>query len=462
MMTKEKNSNNKKNQLFGTDGIRGEVGKFPLDKNSIIKLGQALGKKIDNKPCKIVFGMDTRASGTDIEKSLIIGIRQAAPQVEIQSCHIIPTPGLALVTRDGDFDYGIMITASHNPYTDNGIKIFSSSGGKLNAAVEKELEDHFFSLNLKTDYQTDLNAETSQLIPAPANLYHDFLLSHAKDLQKVSIKVVLDCANGATYEAAPQVFTKTGIQATIIHNQPDGKNINLNCGSTEPDKLIEVVLANNADLGIAFDGDGDRVLFVDGQGHMLDGDHTLYLLSKFFLQTRDDFKQNPVVVGTVMSNLGAEKAINSIGVSFVRTDVGDKYVYRELQQRDAILGGEQSGHTILRCFQPTGDGILTALLFIKALLYLKIKPDELSNEITHFPQVLRNVKVTEKRDLASWGQLQQMIKEFENLHGANSRLSIRYSGTEPLLRLMMESEQIAVIDEYLGKFEKMVMDTIGA
>jgi phosphoglucosamine mutase len=361
----------------------------------------------------------------------------------------------------------MMITASHNPYTDNGIKIFGSSGKKLAGDIENQLEDHFFTLKEQSeDNQSEdkerINAERPDISSAPVELYHDFLLAQARGLKDVSLKVVVDCGNGATYDLGPKIFSDTGLEIITTFNQPDGKNINRGCGSTEPDKLKEAVLAHHADLGIAFDGDGDRVLFVDKRGHMLDGDHTLYLLAKYFLATDDSFKKNPIVVGTVMSNLGAEKAINGLGATFTRTDVGDKYVYRELERQDALLGGEQSGHTILRHLQPTGDGILTALIFIKALSFLGMTPTELSQSITHFPQVLKNVRVKEKRDLNSWGELQHMIKQFNDAHGTNSRLSIRYSGTEPLMRLMMESESADVIDTQLGKFEQMVKETIGA
>ncbi len=251
------------------------------------------------------------------------------------------------------------------------------------------------------------------------------------------------------------------MDVTVIHAQPDGLNINRGSGSTDPEKLKEVVAAERADIGIAFDGDGDRVLFVDGSGHLLDGDHTLFLLASYFLETRTDFQHNRVVVGTVMGNLGFEKALQRLGVEFVRTGVGDKYVWREMQQRDAILGGEQSGHIILRRFQTTGDGILTALYFLKALAYLGMSPMEVAGQFNLFPQVLRNIEVREKRDLNGWDRLREITDRFNAAHGDNSRLLIRYSGTEPLLRVMIESEHPAVIEENMNKFEQLIRSTIG-
>jgi len=329
-----------KNRLFGTDGIRKKIGDFPLDDDSIVKLGHAIG--VFTGGAKIVIGRDTRASGQTIAQLLAAGIGSAATvsrRSGVYDCGVIPTPGLSFVTDQGDFDYGIMITASHNPYTDNGIKIFTGEGEKIPETMEAQLESIFFQL------------ETPGYSPAPLirygeglNRYRHFLSTQSPGLPGESLgsklKVVLDCANGATYEIAPRVFREAGIETTAVHVKPDGKNINRQCGSTHIEKISETAKVEHAHLGIAFDGDGDRVLFVDNKGRFIKGDHTLYLISKYLLRTREDF--NRIVVGTVMGNLGLEKAFEQIGIRYIRTPVGDKYVYREMKRQQSILGGHRA------------------------------------------------------------------------------------------------------------------------
>ena len=450
---------NRESRLFGTDGIRKAVGDFPLDDDSIVKLGRSIGTLA--RDSKVIIGRDTRDSGENIEKLIGAGMMSGASgRCKVFSCGVIPTPGLSFVTDRGEFDYGIMITASHNPYTDNGIKIFGSDGEKIPETMENRLEDIFFQL------------ETSRYSPVPLlpysggiKTYRDFLSSHATGLKEewlgrgIKLGVVLDCANGATYEIAPRVFREAGIETAAVHSQPDGKNINRQCGSTHIEKLKEAVEAKNLHLGIAFDGDGDRVLFMDSKGRIIEGDHTLYIIAKYFLKTREDF--NKTVVGTVMENLALEKALDKSGIRYTRTPVGDKYVYREMKRRQAILGGEQSGHTILRSFQKTGDGILTALYFLKALAYLEVTPSEAFDQLVLYPQVMKNIRIREKKDLGNWQQLNRMIDTFNETYGNNSRLLIRYSGTEPKIRVMMESEHRSVIDENIGKFENLIQSTIG-
>lgn len=450
--------------LFGTDGIRGTVGQFPMDETAIFKLGCALGHYFQTlqKPVKLVIGRDTRDSGALIERLLANGIHHFAQQTEIYSCSVIPTPGLSYVTRIGDFDYGIMITASHNPYTDNGIKIFSNSGEKIPQSMEKELETLFYAQTNK-DYPVGMNQQTTIISDSTKthNLYEQFLSAHGGEVPETRFNVVLDCANGATYQVAPALFKMLLPHLTIIHAAPDGKNINLNCGSTHTDSLAQHVKANHADLGIAFDGDGDRVLFVDNQGHLLDGDYILYVLAAYFLKTSADFKARPIVVGTVMANLGLEKALTTMGVAFTRTEVGDKYVYRELKQQNAFLGGEQSGHIVMSCFQPTGDGILTALYFLKALAFLSIHPDQVHQQFPVFPQVIKNITITHKKDLLHWETLQEMMMRFKEKYHEHSRLLIRYSGTEPKIRIMIESQYPEIIAEHLPRFEQEIRSRIG-
>jgi phosphoglucosamine mutase len=449
----------KKSKLFGTDGIRQQVGRFPLDDHSIAKLGRAIGTLINGS--KIIIGRDTRESGQHIEELIAAGIFAESNQCHISHAGVIPTPGLSYNTQNNDFDYGIMITASHNPYTDNGIKIFGSDGEKVSEKMEIQIEDIFFRLQgpwLPTP-QTSLIKDTS---PETTAIYRHFLSTHASNgIKGTPLKIIIDCSYGATYEMAPLIFRETGLEPVVINAKPDGKNINRECGSTHIETLMETVINQNADLGIAFDGDGDRVLFVDGSGRLLDGDYTLFMLSQYFLHTRSHKDFNKIVVGTVMGNLGLEKSLGQLGITYLRTPVGDKYVYREMKNRHSVLGGEQSGHTILRSFQKTGDGILTALYFLKAAVYLGIKPAELFEQLLLYPQVTKNIKIREKKDLDQWDQLNEMEEDFNSRHGDNSRLLVRYSGTEPKIRIMMESEHRAIIDENIGKFEQLIKSTIG-
>jgi phosphoglucosamine mutase len=442
-----------KNRLFGTDGVRGAFGEYPLDKESIVKLGNALGRLM--KGSAVVIGRDTRQSGEEITRLLTSGMGDGVNAVD---CGVIPTPGISYITGHNDFDYGIMITASHNPWTDNGIKIFNTNGEKIPDNLERDVEDLFFSM---------VGAETGAHRKVPVSeeykiIYRDFLLKAAGPFDREKLKVfniVLDCANGAVFETAPAVFEKAGFNISVIHAAPDGKNINLDCGSTEPEQLARVVSERQADIGIAFDGDGDRVMMTDNKGNILDGDFTLYLIANYFKETADHF--NPVVVGTVMGNLGLESAIREMGMSYIRTPVGDRHVYRGMIQHNASLGGEQSGHTILRDFQETGDGILTALYFLKALFYFDLEPTDVFQRLRLYPQVLKSIKVKEKPQLSEWDELNRMIDRFNEDHGANSRVLIRYSGTEPKLRLMMESDDESVIAENIEKFEHLIKSTIG-
>jgi phosphoglucosamine mutase len=449
-----------KSNLFGTDGIRQQVGRFPLDDGSIAKLGRAIGTLTHGS--KIIIGRDTRESGQHIEELIAAGISAASNQCHISRAGVIPTPGLSFITQHDDFDYGIMITASHNPYTDNGIKIFGSDGEKVPGKIEIQIEDIFNCCrNTQMPEEKSWN-ENKVLQYSNTEMYRHFLSTHASSgIKDTPLKIVLDCANGAAYEMAPLIFREAGLEPVVTHAEPDGKNINRECGSTHIEQLKNTMISQNADLGISFDGDGDRVLFLDRSGRLLDGDYTLFILSQYFLHTRSHKDFNKIVVGTVMGNLGLEKSLEQIGITYLRTRVGDKYVYREMKAHHAILGGEQSGHTILRSFQKTGDGILTALYFLKAMAYLGIKPVELFEQLLLYPQATKSIKIKEKKDLDQWDQLNELIAAFNTRYGDNSRLLVRYSGTEPKIRIMMESEHRAIIDENIGKFESLIRSTIG-
>lgn len=453
-------------RLFGTDGIRQTVGHFPLDRDSIFRLGCVLGEFTHGS--RIAVGRDTRQSGLEIENLLKSAL---AHHSQVQSCGIIPTPGLSYIVSHCGFDYGIMITASHNPFTDNGIKIFDRNGEKLPPQMEHNIEKLFF--HMSPLHAPTLPDNASPGLPGPTGWtnsceknhpdmelckeYQRFLTSHIQPVQ--ALRVILDCAQGATFAIAPHVFQATDLDIHVIHASPDGCNINRNCGSTSLGTLQAAVATQHADIGIAFDGDGDRVLMVDKHGRLLEGDHTLYLLARYF-QTLD-LPFPPHVVGTVMSNLALEKALEKIGIQFFRSQVGDKYVYEDMITHDAILGGEPSGHTILRQFQRTGDGILTALYFLIALTRLAISPAQLFDLLPLYPQVIRNLKIKEKRNLETWPELQDMIATFYRDHGTTSRLLIRYSGTEPKIRLMMESLHPEIIENHIDSFTHLIESTIG-
>jgi phosphoglucosamine mutase len=447
-MNKKKRAN-----LFGTDGIRSLYGTFPLDEGSIVKLGNVIGHTFPGS--NIVIGRDTRESGEKIVQLLASGFSENGKIVDFG---VIPTPVLSYITDKGNYDYGIMVTASHNPWHDNGIKIFKGDGEKITQEIEQYLEQQFYQKDrVNVSYSSIGGSEGGSQIS-----YKQFLKEAVKGLDKTLVKnfkVILDCANGATYKLAPEIFQEIGFDTTALFNTPNGKNINQNCGSTHPQFLREKVMERGADLGITFDGDGDRVLMVDKNGNMLTGDHILYLISKFLLSFHQKF--NRVVIGTVLGNLGLEKALNRMGVEFVRADVGDKYVYREMKKQGSILGGEQSGHTILREFQKSGDAILTALYAIQALFFLNMKPGDLYYQLKLYPQVIKNLTIREKRDLNNWSELQELIKEFSSRYGDNSRILIRYSGTEPKIRIMMESEQESIISQNIDRFEEFINSTIG-
>ncbi len=437
------------NKLFGTDGIRAVVGDFPFDDDSILRIGNSIGKLFIGS--NILIGRDTRISGSFFEHLIASGIAENA---NVSSCGIIPTPGLSYIVNHYNFDYGIMITASHNPYFYNGIKIFKSNGEKISEKKEKEIEDIFFSI--KQTSMCDLNLIGKGDVKKE---YEEFLVREAGNIGDKKFKLVVDCANGATFEIAPNVFRKLGFETILINANPDGKNINLRCGSTDLEDLKKKTINENADLGIGFDGDGDRVIFVDNQGNILDGDYILFVLSEFLSKYEKDF--NKVVVGTIMSNLGLENALEKKGIDFLRTMIGDKNVYEEMKSYNSILGGEQSGHIILRNFQKTGDGILTSIFFIKSILTLGLKPSDVYKKLDLYPQKTVSVLVREKKLLEDWKELNDMIEKFNDKYGKYSRLLIRYSGTEPKIRIMIESKSIDVINKNMENFVSFIKSNIG-
>lgn len=434
--------------LFGTDGIRGLAGAFPLDESTLVKLGRVMGS-LAARP-RIAIGRDTRESGAAIEGQLARGL---AGKAEYFSCGIIPTPGLAFLTKKLGMDFGIMISASHNPYRDNGIKIFNRRGEKISAALERKISDQ-----LKTTVRTASGRPVIHAI-AQSPEYADFLLLHGRGLPPGKTRIVMDCANGAASVAAPALFRRLQLDVCVRHARPNGKNINAACGSTCPRTLKDLVLKEKAGLGMAFDGDADRVVFADPEGHILTGDHALYVLALYLRRREPRFTGQ--VVGTVMANLGLEAALARRGIRLLRTGVGDSQVYRQMKKSGAILGGEPSGHIILGHVHTTGDGMLAALFFMKALDFFGWSGSDVRRQLPLFPQQIVNIPIRHKKNLARWRALVQAEKEFAGKYGRAARLLIRYSGTEPLIRVMMEAQDMGDIERQMPFFTSLIQNEIG-
>jgi phosphoglucosamine mutase len=435
--------------LFGTDGIRGVAGAFPLDEATMVTLGRVIGSQAAG--AGIAVGRDGRESGAAIEGYLARGL---AGKAEIHSCGIIPTPGLAFMTRKLGARFGIMVSASHNPYRDNGVKIFNCRGEKISAALESRI-----SAQLKAAAKTTgLKPVIKTVDPLPE--YMDFLLAGGRGLLPGKTRIVLDCANGAASEIAPALFRALGMDVRTHHARPDGRNINAGCGSTYPQTLAKLVLEEKAGLGIALDGDADRVIFADREGQVLSGDHVLYVLALYLRRNEPRF--NGRVVGTVMANLGLETALAAQGIELVRSRVGDSQVYRQMKKNNAILGGEPSGHIILKHVHSTGDGMLAALFFIRAMEFFAWSGADLRRRLKLYPQQVVNIPVCRKKNLARWETLADAQREFGAKHGRQARLLIRYSGTEPLVRVMMEAHDSAVIRDELPFFTALIQNEIGA
>lgn len=436
--------------LFGTDGIRGRAGRAPLDRPSLLRLGAVLAEVFAGK--KLLIGRDTRESGPFLEETLLSVL---SPACRVLSAGVVSTPALAYLTRRHAMDAGIMLSASHNPFADNGIKLFGARGGKLSLRLEREISRRF------ADQQEPPQAAPPPPIveSVPPAAYLRFLQSHRPSAAEFPGRIVIDCANGSASALAPAVFSESGWDARFLFHQPDGRNINEDCGATATAALQEAVVHERAELGIAFDGDADRAIFVDRRGRVMDGDFTLFLLARHFRATTADFP--PLVVGTVMSNLGLEETLQRENIRFLRAAVGDKHVSAEMRRCGAVLGGEPSGHTILRRFQPTGDGLLTALYVVRALGRLGRPSDEINDLLPRYPHADINLPVREKRDIATWPELQALTAEFERRHGGNSRLLVRYSGTEMKIRLMVESADPNVVRTALSPIEAEIIHKIG-
>lgn len=447
--------------------MRGEAGNFPLDAATIETVGASLAVRLKEKLGRtplIVIGRDTRESGDWLEGSLVAGAKRAG--AETKSAGVITTPGVAFLARTLPADAGVVISASHNAYRDNGIKIFAPSGRKLDEETERLIESDVFSQGETSaarhdDHSSAIVATNRGEAAELQSRYLDFLageISHGMSL--AGVRLVLDCANGAASEIAPELFRRLGAIVTVINNAPDGRNINLASGSLHTEALQAETLKNHADLGVAFDGDADRALFVDARGRLVNGDGTLWVLARH-LQSRHELNQN-TVVATVMSNLGLEIALQSEGIRLVRTDVGDKYVLEELLRLDASIGGEQSGHIIFPQLSLAGDGLITTLSLLRAMTEAKKDLHELSEGFQTFPQILVNVEVKVKRPFAEVPAIQDLAREIENNLGSQGRLLLRYSGTESLARVMIEGKSQDEIEQQANALAGVIQQSLGA
>ena len=444
-------------KYFGTDGFRGEAN-VDLTVEHAYKVGRYLGyyfgkDKKDGERARVVIGKDTRRSSYMFEYSLVAGLTASGADVYLM--HVTPTPSVSYIVRSDEFDCGIMISASHNPFYDNGIKIINKQGAKMDATVENEIERYIDgeipeipmatreNIGRTTDYSMGRNRYIGYLMTVPTRSFKN-------------LKVGLDCANGAASTVAKAVFDALGAKTYVINNEPDGTNINTNCGSTHIEHLQRFVVDNGLDAGFAYDGDADRCLAVDEKGNLVDGDAILYICGKYL---RDKGRlNNNTVVTTVMSNLGLYKAFDAEGISYEKTAVGDKYVYENMMENGHILGGEQSGHIIFSKNARTGDGVLTSLKIMEVMIESKASLTELTRELSIFPQMLVNVRVSSKDAVMIDADVLNATKLVEDKLGDNGRILLRQSGTEPLIRVMVEAESDDICKECVDSVVKVIKD----
>ncbi len=453
-------------QLFGTDGIRGVAGEYPLDRRTVYAIGRALGQRLaaSKSSARAVIGQDTRESSTWISSVLGAGLEAAG--VEAVSAGVITTPGVAYVTRANQFAAGIVISASHNPWQDNGIKVFGADGYKLSDQLEHEIEaDIFAHLEQLAEGASDASVATSNMLPGEGKLgeqYAEWLSAVIGDTDLSRLRVLVDCANGAASAIAPLVFRDCGLSADFIHIEPDGRNINAGCGALHPENVAQMVAAANGkyDLGITFDGDADRAMFSCAQGLVVNGDGVLLLAARD-MQTHVRL-HNDLVVATTMSNMGLEAALRRSGIRMLRAPVGDKYVLEEMLKTGATLGGEQSGHILFRDMDvTTGDGLLTALRVLDVIARTGQPLSELVADMKVFPQEIRNVKVRDKLPLEQLPSVIEAIRAAERELDGNGRVVVRYSGTEKLARVMIEAETEAVMRRHTDAIANALQQAIG-
>ena len=443
-------------KYFGTDGFRGEAN-VDLTVEHAYKVGRYLGyyygKQHDDGKAHVVIGKDTRLSSYMFEYSLVAGLTASGADVYLM--HVTPTPSVSYIVRTGDFDCGIMISASHNPYYDNGIKVINGQGYKLEAAIENEIEQYIDgelgeipfakkdSIGKTTDYTMGRNRYIGYLLTIPTRPFK-------------GMRIGLDCANGASYLVAKSVYDALGAKTYVINNEPNGTNINTDCGSTHIEKLQAFVKEKGLDVGFAFDGDADRCLAVDDKGEIVDGDKILYVCGRY-LKDKGELNNNTIVT-TIMSNLGLYKALDKKGINYEKTAVGDKYVFENMMEHGHSIGGEQSGHIIFSKYSTTGYGVLTSLMIMETILGRKVKLSELFHSLTIYPQLLVNVKVSSKDAVMNDADVVKLNDEIAAELGDDGRLLLRQSGTEPVIRVMVE----AATDELCEKYVYKMVDLIKA
>jgi phosphoglucosamine mutase len=447
-------------KLFGTDGIRARAGEFPLNAQTLVAIGRAIGEKLGGK---VLVGQDTRVSSPWILDHLQRGI--AGTPATVQNAGVIPTPAIALLTKWLDYSGGVMISASHNPYQDNGIKIFGADGTKLTDSDEARVEQRIFELlgpersEAHVDVIPDRNGTAGNDTGWPER-YQEVLMSRFPNTDWLrGLRIVVDCANGAMSEIAPRLMTKLGADVVVTHAWPDGKNINDRCGAVHVDALRNAMKAGLADFGVAFDGDGDRSMFMSNSGRLIDGDAVLLLMARRMKKIGQ--LRPPILVGTLMTNFSLEKMLREEGVSLTRVAVGDRFIFEEMQRSGAQLGGEPSGHVIFPDFKLSGDGLLTTLKVAEAIAGDRASFEDLTRDWVEAPQLLKNLSVREKVPLETLPAVQAKMTDIDHQLKGCGRLVVRYSGTEPLLRVMIESDDAARNERLMQELLKVIQESIG-
>ncbi len=448
-------------KLFGTDGIRGVANAYPMTPEVVLNVGKAVAyvfkEKCGKEKPKFVIGKDTRLSGYMLENALISGIVSVGADVLLVGP--MPTPAIAHLTKSLNADAGIVLSASHNPAEDNGIKIFSEDGYKLPDNVEDEIEKHVLSGTVKTEHIKGGLIGKVHRIDDARGRYIEFAKASVNSMSLKGLKIVLDCANGAAYNTAPHILSELGAEVVVLNDKPDGLNINLDCGALHPEKMMEIVKKEKADIGIALDGDADRVIVCDEKGRNVDGDHIIAICA-INMKENGTLKKNHVVV-TIMANKGFDIAMEKKGIKAVKTKVGDRYVVDEMRKKGYVLGGEQSGHIIFSNYTTTGDGIVSALQLLKVIKERREKLSKLAACMTPLPQVLVNIEVKEKKDISRL-KVNKNIKSAELKLGGKGRVLVRYSGTQNLCRIMIEGENKREIQKMANDIAKDMKKEIGA
>jgi phosphoglucosamine mutase len=458
-----------KPKLFGTDGIRSVAGEYPLDRTTVWNLGLTLGKALQRADpagsLRVVLGRDTRESGIWIVRRLAAGLRSAG--VQVIEAGVITTPGLAFLTHHHGFSAGVVISASHNPYEDNGIKVFSKSGTKLSETVELEIERELEQMGSNGEKGSTFFERSSGFSGCAPRTAPQLLEDYLERLMQIipaglgvsRYRLVADCAHGAASHVVPDLFRRLGVDVELLHAEPNGRNINLGCGSLYPQAMAESTRSLSRDLGVAFDGDADRAIFATREGKLIDGDYILSIMAPFF--QRCGILSGPAVVGTQMTNLALEIAFDKQGIGLKRTPVGDKYVLEEMQRSGLNLGGEPSGHIIFGHLSLAGDGIITLLQVVRLMGETGQPFEELTRTFKPFPQIIRNVRVREKPPLETLPEVSRAVEECRMAIGEQGRVVVRYSGTEPLARVMVEAARTEDVEYHATRIAQAIQTALG-